>query len=243
MCDSIINQCKRLYIDAFHDDEQFTDLLFDLFFDSSCIYLCEDGTVVSMLFAMDITIDSLNGKYVYAVATDEKYRGKGYMSHLFDSISEEFGREYDFLCLKPMSDSLFDYYSRLGFIRSFKKSTVYINECNSACKLTALTSTKDVAKVRQTLLGENFAEYCDDFLKLLLSYCDMLTDDCENPTVFVVREKQSGKVKEVLGDYHRLPEDFLNVPLLVQGNDFDFAMVKLLNEVNFENKYLGFALD
>ncbi len=243
MPDSIINQCKRLYIDAFHDDEEFTDLLFDLFYDSSCKYLCEDGNVVSMLFAIDITVENFCGKYVYAVATDEKYRGKGYMRRLFDSISEEFEAEYDFLCLRPMSESLFDFYGKLGFAKEFKKSTVYKNSADCLITLNSLTDITDIKRVRKSLLGENYVEYCDNFYKLLLSYCDILTDDIENPKLFAVKEKQSGKVKEVLGNYNRLPRELLNTPLLIPGEDFDFAMVKLLKEIIFKNKYLGFALD
>lgn len=243
MPDNIINQCKRLYIDAFHDDEQFTDLLFDLFYESSCKYLLEDGVIFSMLFAMDISLDGMKGKYIYAVATDEKYRGKGYMRRLFDKITAEFKKDYDFLCLKPMSESLFDYYSRLGFVRGFKKSVADFSEANIVPPLTFLDNTKDIKNVRKAILSENYVEYTEDFLKLLLSYCDMLTDSIENPTVFAVREKLSGKVKEVLGDITRLTDEFKGIPLLLPGEEFDFAMIKFLKNKRFENKYLGFALD
>lgn len=243
MSESIIKQCKSLYITAFQDDEEFTDLLFDLFYDSSCRYLCEDDKVVSMLFAMDVTLDGAKGKYIYAVATDENYRGKGYMSKLFRKVSDEFKDEYDFFCLKPMSESLFDYYGRLGFEKCLKKSESFKYETNLDCKLYPLNSAKDIKAVRRALLKENFVDYSDNFIKLLLSYCDMLTDSLENPRVFAVKEKLSGKVKEVLGDKELLTEDFLNIPLLVPGDGFDFAMVKFLKCKPFENKYLGFALD
>lgn len=243
MTESIINQCKRLYIDAFHDDEQFTNLLFGLFFDSSCRYICEDGRVISMLFAIDVTLDGILGKYVYAVATDEKYRSKGYMRRLFEKISDEFQKEYDFFCLKPMSESLFDYYGRLGFEKCFKKSSDVIKKANSRSVLYKLENLKDIKAVRKAVLKENFVDYTEDFIKLLLSYCDMFTDSKENPKVFAVKEKLSGKVKEVLGDKDMLTEEFLNIPLLTPGDGFDFAMVKFLKCNRFENKYLGFALD
>ncbi len=243
MTDSIVQKCKKLYMDAFHDDQEFTDLLFDRFFDSSCEYIYEDGEIISMLFAIDVTLDNLNGKYVYAVATNEKYRGKGYMSRLFQSVYDKYSNDFDFLCLKPMSESLFDYYSRLGFERSFKKSQVILNECFSAVKLKKICNVKQVRKVRKLILKENYVDYCDGFFELLLSYCDMLTDDKENPSVFVVKEKLSGKVKEAIGDLNLLSSNFANIPLLTMGKQFDFAMVKFLNENRFEDKYLGFALD
>lgn len=243
MGNSIIKQCKKLYIDAFHDDEQFTDLLFDLLYESSCRYLLEDSKVVSMLFAIDITMDGYKGKYVYAVATDERYRGKGYMRKLFDSVTDEYQAKYDFLCLRPMDNSLFDFYEKLGFVRQFKKSIAYKNNDNSHKKLFLLDDIGNIKKVRKHLLCENYVEYCDEFYKLLLSYCSMLTDDILNPNVFIVKELLSGKVKEVLGNFNQLPDEFNNVPLLIRGEDLDFAMVKFLKQNSCQNKYLGFALD
>lgn len=243
MSDIFYNQCKKLYMDAFHDDAEFTDLLFKLFYDSSCKYLCVDGNVVSMLFAIDVTLDSFKGKYIYAVATDERYRGKGYMRSLFEDIFHEYKTQYDFFCLKPMDDSLFDFYEKLGFVKCFKKSTVIIKDSSYFFKLKDLTDINEIKRVRKYFLGQNYVEYSDLFFKLLLSYCEMLTDDKDNPTVFAVREKQSSKIKEILGDYNHLPKDFSNVPLLIPGIDSDFAMVKFLNDNRFENKYLGFALD
>lgn len=242
MHNSIIQQCKKLYMEAFGDDEQFTDLLFDLFFDTSCRYICCDGKIVSMLFAIDISLDGYRGKYIYAVATHPDFRGKGYMSRLFDEVSAEFKEQYEFLCLKPMSEGLFDFYSRLGFIRQFKKSIIE-NSDFSDSQLKDLNDINDIKNVRKALLIKNYAEYCDDFYKLMLSYCNVSVDSLENPKLFVVFEKQSGKIKEVLGEYNLLPNCYNSTPILIPGDGYDFAMIKNLNEKTFDDGYLGFALD
>ena len=116
---SVREQCKELYLKAFEDDLEFTELLFDTLFESSCRYLLEEQRVVSMLFAIDVSFNSTRGKYVYAVATDENKRGKGYMRILFDRIAREYGNEFDFLCLRPMNEGLFEFYEKLGFQRCF----------------------------------------------------------------------------------------------------------------------------
>lgn len=242
MHNSIIMQCKKLYMEAFGDDEQFTDLLFDLFFDTSCRYICCDDKIVSMLFAIDISLDGYRGKYIYAVATHPDFRGKGYMSRLFDEVSAEFKDQYDFLCLKPMNEGLFDFYSRLGFIRKFKKSVVNNGDFLGS-GLKELTDITDIKKVRKALLIKNYAEYCDDFYKLILSYCTVSVDSFEKPRLFIVAERQSGKIKEVLGEYEMLPKCYNGSPILIPGDGYDFAMIKYLNDKTFDNGYLGFALD
>jgi len=49
MTENIRNQCIKLYIDAFHDDIEFTNLLFDTFFEDSCRYLLIDDKVIKTL--------------------------------------------------------------------------------------------------------------------------------------------------------------------------------------------------
>jgi len=239
---SVREQCKELYLKAFEDDLEFTELLFDTLFESSCRYLLEEQKVVSMLFAIDVSFNSMRGKYVYAVATDENMRGKGYMRILFDKIAREYGNEFDFLCLRPMNEGLFEFYEKLGFQRCFKKSKIINNLTDNSTKLISLTDINVIKNVRKTLLKENYVEYSNDFYKLILSYCDAYCDNLKNPSVFIVNEKLSLKVKEALGNINALPENFAQKELLTKGDGFDFAMIKTLRDKNISG-YLGFALD
>lgn len=239
---SIIEQCKELYQEAFDDDVEFTELLFNTFFESSCRFLSENGKIVSMLFAIDVTLDSHKGKYIYAVATDKNMRGKGYMRILFNKIIDEFRDKYDFLCLKPMSENLFAFYEKLGFERKFTKAKVVNGFSNSDTELTLLSDINTIKSIRKTLIKNNYVEYSDDFYKLILSYCNVYCDNVNNSTVFIVVEKTSQKVKEVLGNYKKLPSIFNNKELLINGTEFDYAMIKYLTDYKFGG-YLGYALD
>ena len=240
--ESIRMQCQKLYLDAFHDDEEFTELLFDTLFLSSCRYITEGEKVVSILFAIDVTLSDSKGKYVYAVATDEAMRGKGYMRALFDKISLEFSTDYDFLCLKPMDEGLFRFYEKLGFQRNFKKSAVVKNYTKTPCELVLVDDINDVKRIRKSLLKENYVDYSNEFFKLILSYCDAFCDDKTTPSVFVVQERLSFKIKEVLGEYEKLPEIYCGRQLLTDGEEFDFAVIKPLKNKKISG-YLGFALD
>lgn len=243
MTESIRNQCSKLYIDAFHDDIEFTNLLFDTFFEDSCRYLLIDGKVVSMLFAMDVSIDNKRGKYVYAVATNEKYRGKGYMRRLLDEVSDEFSKDYSFLCLRPMDDGLFNFYEKLGFERKFTKSTVSLVNKKSNSKGINIEKINDIKYIRNLFLPENSVEYSENMLKLIMSYCDAFTDSLENPSYFIIKEKISGKVKEAIGRLENIPECVCKGEAITYGNSFDYAMFKSLGWNFAGNGYLGLALD
>ncbi len=79
-----------------------------------------DGKIVSSLFLLEGKI-SINGEdypayYLYAACTSKECRGRGIMSQMI-SFSKETAkaRGFDFICLKPASDSLFEYYRRNGY--------------------------------------------------------------------------------------------------------------------------------
>ncbi len=242
MCHSKIEQCKKLYKDAFHDDDEFTDLIFSRLGENGLKCLFDGDRVVSMLFLMDVSCEQCNGKYVYGVVTHPAYRGRGKMAQLFDKVAAECKNDCDFLCLRPMSDSLFGYYSKLGFETMFKKS---IAKCTAKIseKAVKIDSIQAVKGIRKKLLCNSYVEYSDVFYELLYSYCDSFTDSINNPTWLITAEKLSGKVKEALGNTVNLPEAFAGKELLKVGNDFDFAMIKFLNGKKFDNGYLGFAMD
>lgn len=117
-----ISQCRRIYDEAFCDEKAFTDSLFDAC-GSYCRTLEKDGKTVSMLFLMPCSL-MLHGKgqsahYIYAAATEKKYRGRGYMTKLLDNIKKS---ENGILFLKPANEELVEFYSRCGFkkIKAFK---------------------------------------------------------------------------------------------------------------------------
>lgn len=104
--------CYKIYCDAFGDD----DFALKLF--NNCYKFChclkEGETVVSMLFLLPCEIvyqnNVYNARYVFAVATDKKFRSKGYMSKFLKTISN------DFICfLKPANDRLIDFYKKNGY--------------------------------------------------------------------------------------------------------------------------------
>ncbi len=104
-------QCVEIYRAAFGDSGEFDNNLFDLYFDC-CEYLKIDGEVAAMLFALECTL-CLDGKtypcrYIYAAATADKFRSRGFMTRL---LAEQSG----ILMLKPATDALIKFYAERGF--------------------------------------------------------------------------------------------------------------------------------
>ena len=110
-----LSQCRKIYDEAFCDDKAFTDSLFNAC-GNNCKTLEKNGKTVSMLFLMPCTL-MLHGKgqsahYIYAAATEKKYRGRGYMTELLDNIKKS---ENGVLFLRPANEGLVEFYSRCGF--------------------------------------------------------------------------------------------------------------------------------
>lgn len=110
------NECRLIYKQAFKDeDTEFEDLLFEYCF-PDCKTLVKEGKTASMLFALQCDVqtqeEKLKAAYIYAVATPEALRGKGYASELIEELKAE---DYDILFLRPANSSLIEFYKRLGF--------------------------------------------------------------------------------------------------------------------------------
>lgn len=117
-------KCAELYIEAFGDDGDFTENLFDMFFDD-CYYIKVGSEIAAMLFLLPCELVTLKerheAKYLFAAATAVKFRGKGYMTELLKKCLAE---SDDFIFLKPANDGLIKFYAERGFaaveaVRSF----------------------------------------------------------------------------------------------------------------------------
>lgn len=106
-------QIIQLWCDVFKEDSR-EDVAF--FLDNkkniSCLGYFEKEKLLSMLFLVDCSYGTLKGKYVYAVCTNEAFRGRGFSTSLILEAKRHMG---DFLWLIPANDSLFGFYKKAGF--------------------------------------------------------------------------------------------------------------------------------
>lgn len=117
-------QIIKLWNEAFGDSEEEINEFLNIFGD--CIHTISDNNlIVSQLFLIPGKINSAKAYYLYAAATLEEYRGRGFMSKLL-KYAETFAKENnaEYILLMPGEDSLYDYYERFGY-----KSLCFCREC------------------------------------------------------------------------------------------------------------------
>lgn len=122
------NQIPALYdlwLRVFDEDPKSLDLFFKTVFEPQNTLVCMDGNDLAaalyMLPAnMHFCSSVYKAHYIFAAATEPRYRKKGIMGqllHLAEKIGKE--REEDYSFLLPANDSLYQYYAHHGYEEFF----------------------------------------------------------------------------------------------------------------------------
>lgn len=161
---------RALYLDAFEgEDPAFVDALFAMGFPRHLVAMGDGGKLVSMLFALPYAIATEQGKidarYIYGVATDKNYRGKGYAKRLLAEVASRGTPVF----LRPMSPSLFDFYAKAGFTPFSPLSTITGEVC--ADDLTRTSGIQRLSRtayltLRDTMLQKPHCRMSEEFLAL-----------------------------------------------------------------------------
>ena len=161
---------RALYMEAFPgEDIAFVDALFAKGFPHHLVAMGDNGKLVSMLFALPYPIATENGtihaQYIYGVATDKDYRGKGYAKRLLTEVAARGTPVF----LRPMSPSLFAFYESAGFTPFSHFSTltgdVSLDDIANASGIQRL-SKEAYLTLRDTLLAKPHCRMSKDFLSL-----------------------------------------------------------------------------
>lgn len=179
--DNQVDELKKLWIDTFGDTTEYVNAFFDKFYspDNVIVYK-ENDKIVSALYMIDYCLKYEDKcykiMYLYALATDKEYRGRGIMSGLIDRVDEIMhNKGYAGAFLIPAEESLYDYYGRFGFtdIIYNKKYTelnsdyVYNSyvECYDSDKVYEIdNSYRNLEKARIVLSAEQNEFMCRTFI-------------------------------------------------------------------------------
>ena len=111
--------CKRLWMEAFGDDEAFVDsFLIRYYSRRRVLTLTEEGRTVAMLHLLPFETELGRTTYIYGVATAESARRRGLASQLMRqamTFIEERGDDAAFLILTPGKEWLRGFYEGFGF--------------------------------------------------------------------------------------------------------------------------------
>lgn len=121
-----LNELKALWAKTFGDPQQAIDLYFKEGCQLSDVLVdIEGGRLCAMASMLPLRLacggQSVEGRYIYAVATDESERGKGRSTRLLEyahTVMKEQGVAASILV--PASEGLFSFYERRGYRRAFR---------------------------------------------------------------------------------------------------------------------------
>ena len=110
-------ECRALWMEVFGDSREDVDRFFiDVHRNENLLTHSEQGNVVAMLNIVELPTDYGPTAYLYAIATDEKWRGHGFASELIrQAIDVSRERGYKAVMLIPADEKLVEYYKRFGF--------------------------------------------------------------------------------------------------------------------------------
>lgn len=116
-----IGRLRRLMSDCFGDTAEQTAAFMDRLFDEKTALCYEaEGEIVSALYLLPaeayVEGRSYCALYIYAAATDPRFRGRGYMAALLGFAADNCACDY--LTLTAADEGLCGYYAKFGFERS-----------------------------------------------------------------------------------------------------------------------------
>lgn len=111
-------ECRELWQRVFGDDRAFIDLFMtEVYRPENMLVRCDEaGHIVAMLHIVEIDTRYGRTGYLYAIATDEAWRGRGLASSLVEeAVGELRRRDMAAAMLIPSHEGLKPFYGRLGF--------------------------------------------------------------------------------------------------------------------------------
>ena len=111
--------CKELWTKAFGDDEQFADSFIMRYYSRNRMLTAEvEGHMAAMLHLLPFQTELGRTTYIYGVATDPAFQGRGLASQLMREAMERIAEQGDDAALlipTPGKEWLRDFYGRFGF--------------------------------------------------------------------------------------------------------------------------------
>ena len=200
----LYDAARALYGEAFPGEPPaFTDALFALGFPDHFVSVCEDGELVSMLFALPYPVLTENGpiqaRYLYAVATAKAKRGQGHAKRLLQRL----GSEGTPIFLRPMSPSLFDFYKSAGFSPFSPHRELCGNAEGQLSSVSDLTPAQYLT-ARDRFLTPPYCRMSEEFLSLSFSLGGAIGKEGEFAALYE-RDGDTVLFKEWWGDPEAIP--------------------------------------
>ena len=238
-------QLRRLWQEAFGDEDAFLDLFFSIAFSPDrCLCAQEEGQVAAALYWMDCRLEEKPVAYLYAVATAKAFRGRGICRALMERARQQLAQlGYAGILLVPGSDGLRQMYGRMGYENATYLAEFSEKSGEDRLALRSVTG-EEYARLRRERLPQSsvLQESCPAFLKGCYSL--YAGEDC---LLAAIKTDDGLICPEYLGDPADLPAilSTLGAPFgrfRTPGKTTPFAMWLPLSE-GIAPQYFAFAFD
>ncbi len=234
----------RLWQQGFGDEISYIDAFFETAYAPRRSRVAVvDGEIAGMNFWFDCELEGERVAYLYAVATDKRFRGRGVATALMqdaESLLKEAG--YAGVLLSPGSESLFRFYGDRGYEtvgfrteeRIMAGSPIPIREVDE----------EEYAALRRILLPENGVRQEGENLRFLHRFSRFYAGEGFCAAVY----GGEAFLPEYLGDRKQIPGllgalGFVEASVRMVGTDTPCVMGKCFPCKNKKEIYLGFVFD
>ncbi|GHU80634.1 hypothetical protein FACS1894191_6340 [Clostridia bacterium] len=172
----------QLWKECFGDTEEFTGLIFArLIKPEQAFVSTEDGAIPAMMFYQPFKLKThegaCKGAYIYGVATDPAYRGRGYSTGLLEYANGRLSREgYALSVLVPADGGLFDFYAKRGYgvFSQLRHVAVNAGDIAAGAELSASpVRLEDMRSLREAHFtpSSGFVSWDEDYLRFTGDEC------------------------------------------------------------------------
>lgn len=236
---------RRLWKQAFGDTDDYLDLFFGTAFAPMRSLCAMDGdAVAAAMYWLDAEFDGKPIAYLYAVATDAYYRGRGLCRRLTEQAHRILhDRGYAGAILVPAEPGLFIMYGKMGY-QTCSAVAEWAAPAGEPLELTELTPAEYVAR-RRGLVPPGSVIQEGVTLALLAGMGTFHFGD--GVLLTAIRDGNSVWVPELLGDQSKAPGIVAALgakkgKFRSPGEDIPFAMYHSFDGFPAPT-YFGFALD
>ena len=236
---------RLLWQEAFGDSDSFLDGFFATGYSPDrCRMILADRRPVAALYWFDCRWQDQKLAYIYAVATDKAYRGRGLCSRLMEDTHRLLQRRgYGAAVLVPGSPGLFTLYEKLGY-KTFCPMEMTVLSPEGAATAAKKITGPEYNRLRRQLLPEGGILQEGATTDYLAAFTDFYAG--EDFLACVSREDRTLYFQEYLGD----PE---KAAALIKALDADaghlrlpggkdYAMYYSLGSIDLSGAYFGIAL-
>ncbi len=169
----------------------------------------EEDRVCGILTLLPVRIGKKQGRYVYAVATLKKHRGRGISTALLDFAKEYISRQgEEFLVLVPQNDGLFEFYKKRGFktvCNIVRKEALVPHNIKREFSVEKLSADQYYDFRNKLLKSTDFVEWGKDILRFVKDmyngeFCVVKEKCAEVGIAFCFVHDNTLHIKELLGN-------------------------------------------